>query len=1252
MNKRPNDSSKKWEDRKQGPYVQKTLREKKQEFETIVRHYLESNPLIKVNRKSSELEIRFGTNTKLSRPISKINYDNVIKQLYACGFNIYNPDGMQILRINTEYTDSTTGLTKMSNIRAEIMGSDLIQEYCRTNDINALMKLPSNTQNKLKFTQKMTAQDKSGKNIQRLDMDDFNFRVSYQTEQDFNMRAPFVQKILSEWNDSKKTFRCMNRVRFQHSTLPVFADLSIVKSSKKTNYVPIPQYTIQDAGVFGNDEQYEIELELDNNRIGSSAPVYNSVDSIMTALRKCIRIVLSGLQETKYPISYSEREVILQSYMRLLYMKDYDSRSDSDSGSDDNSDSGSDSEEKRAAKRENALVKEKPSEEKETKHMEKTVRVLPKDFIGPGSFTLQLENIVELDETMSTNIPNIRKNYAVTEKADGDRKLLYISETGKIYLIDTNVNVQFTGAITSEKTIFNSLLDGEYIKLNKEGNYIHRYMAFDIYYVNKKSVREFIFVSNDEDVPISKQRLRLLEEFTSLIKPISVLEEKGEVETKQPAHLTEFKVQCKSFYYEPSVFESCARVLSYTKDAVYEYNTDGLIFTPTNLAAGASKVGDKAGPLNKNTWKASFKWKPPAYNTIDFLVSVKKDKNGKDEIHHVFQESRNMDGQQDVEQYKTLILMCGFDERKHGFINPFQDILNDNLPSYSDLDNDRSYKPVPFQPTEPSDPKACFCNIMLRGPNLAMMTEEEQYFEENMIVEFSYDPDKEQGWRWNPLRVRYDKTAELKANLHNYGNAYHVANSNWQSIHKPITEHMLITGEGIPSDVVGDSGDSEVYYIRSNETNTRGLRDFHNLYVKKHLIMAVSHRNDTLIDYAVGKAGDLSKWIAGRLSFVFGIDISKDNIHNQVDGACTRFLKARRKFPDMPKALFVVGNSGLNIRSGQALATEKDAEVAKAVFGQGPKDQARLGAGVFKQYGVAASGFQISSCQFAMHYFFESPASLHQFLRNLCECTKVNGYYIATCYDGQTVFNVLNDKQKGDSFTIMKDGRKMYELTKSYDQTGFPQDEMSLGYAIDVYQESIGKVFREFLVNYEYFKKMMFDYGFVPVSKQEARHMNMPDGSGMFSELYTFMLNEIKRDPRKREDYGSAANMSDEERRISFMNRYFIFKKVRDVDAKRLDEIIGKRLELVVQVGVEGLAEQEEEDEEENNKDEDDKDKLAKEPTKKLANKSSKAPKLKIIKPADEAVEEEKSVEEEKQVAAPKKIKRKLKLAKFSVVPE
>jgi hypothetical protein len=84
---------------------------------------------------------------------------------------------------------------------------------------------------------------------------------------------------------------------------------------------------------------------------------------------------------------------------------------------------------------------------------------------------------------------------------------------------------------------------------------------------------------------------------------------------------------------------------------------------------------------------------------------------------------------------------------------------------------------------------------------------------------------------------------------------------------------MITSGEGIPEFITSE----DVYYKRtSNDTNTRSLRDFHNLFVKKNLITGVATRGDTLIDYAVGKAGDLSKWIRSKLSFVFGIDISKD----------------------------------------------------------------------------------------------------------------------------------------------------------------------------------------------------------------------------------------------------------------------------------------------------------------------------------------------------------------------------------------
>ena len=75
---------------------------------------------------------------------------------------------------------------------------------------------------------------------------------------------------------------------------------------------------------------------------------------------------------------------------------------------------------------------------------------------------------------------------------------------------------------------------------------------------------------------------------------------------------------------------------------------------------------------------------------------------------------------------------------------------------------------------------------------------------------------------------------------------------------------------------------------------------------------------------------------------------------------------------------------------------QKNALVVDAVFGIGPKDATVLGKGVYKNFGIAQTGFNISSCQFAMHYFFKNIVSVNTFVRNLTECTKVNGYYIGT----------------------------------------------------------------------------------------------------------------------------------------------------------------------------------------------------------------------------------------------------------------
>ena len=1129
------------------------------EFEKMINYYLESNPLSREDRKTNELEVRFGINEEKSAPISKINFENVIQQLRVADFNTSNPNGMHSLRILSEYRDAQ-GINKMSNIRTEIVGVDLIQEYCRTNSLQKVLDLPSSTYDKIKFTQKTQVRTPEGNVVKPVDFYDHNFRVSYQLEQESTARSQFIrEKVIKNWDNNKRIFRHLNRVQFKHSDpeFPILADISIVKNSTRTKSrrikdklvkgTPIPRYTIQEAEVFQNPETYEIELEIDNSKVGKGTK-YDTAAKIMTVMRKCIRIILSGLQGTNYPISFSERDHVLKSYMKLIH-----------------------------GESEEVKEGEEEGEEGEVSNTdEKQWRVTSKDFIGPSSLTLQIDNIIEPEE--GSKIPNIRNNYTVTDKADGERRLLFISQEGKIYMIDTNMNVIFSGAMTKHKFLFNSLLDGEHIKYDKKGKFINLFAAFDIYYIRGKSLREFAFYPGEDDAELIEEetekekdekskkvkqyRLLILNTYVEKIEHMSILQT-IEKEKAIERSSCDFVIRVKTFYAsnkDQTIFEACSNIISRTtkNDDLFDYNTDGLIFTPSDVGVGSDEVG-KAGPNYKSTWNLSFKWKPAEFNTVDFLVRIKKNKKGDDEVFNVFSDGKNLEGMSDVKQFKTLELLCGFDQKKHGYLQPFQDMIDNNYPKFGNVDDESTYEPKLFMPTSPSDPSASYSNIYLRedgNRDLLLFTEEGEYFDDNMIIEFRYDITKGSGWRWIPLRVRYDKTNEFLSGMKNYGNAYHVANSNWHSIHNPITLEMITSGENIPQSITNE----DVYYNRTEEkNNTRSLRDFHNLFVKRKLITSVSKRGYKLIDYAVGKAGDMSKWINAKLSFVFGIDISKDNIHNPYDGACARYLKNKKRIANMPDCIFVNGNTSLNIRNGEAmspeLGLEKDRQVTKAIFGTGPKDYTIIGRGVAEKYGIGKDGFEVSSCQFALHYMFANRSSLHGFMRNLAECTKMNGYFIGTCYDGNKVFDLLKDKAENESVTIMRGDTKIFELTKKYNKTGFPDDEMSLGYTINVYQETINKTFLEFLVNNKFLVRIMEDYGFILIPKAEANQMGLPNGMGSFKELFVSLLDEESMNPRKRIEYKTSDNMSPDEKMISFLNMYFVFKKVRSLTLQQLNRI-------------------------------------------------------------------------------------------------
>jgi hypothetical protein len=713
--------------------------------------------------------------------------------------------------------------------------------------------------------------------------------------------------------------------------------------------------------------------------------------------------------------------------------------------------------------------------------------------------------------------------------------------------MNSNMKISFTGAQTNNKEYFNTIIDGEIILCDKNGKFINLYAAFDVYFVNNKDVRSFGFIQSKPDEKPEKYRLPILR---------NIIRNLNAYRSDMPEESCPIRITCKRFYPsnpEDNIFAACNFILKQEQRGDFEYNTDGLIFTPANMGVGGNKVGE-AGPLSKKTWIHSFKWKPPKFNTIDFLVKTKKTATGSDLVTPIFQGGINAQSVNQLDEYKTLLLCVGYDEKEHGYLNPCQDVIDDNLPDLRNVDNESSYKKAVFMPTNPPDPTAGVCYIMLRKDETGinqMFTEENEVFGDDTIVEFSYDLTREGLWRWIPLRVRYDKTADYKNGSSNYGNAFHVANSNWRSIHNPITNEMIGTGTNIPDEIAND----DVYYNIVTKSNVvRGMRDFHNLFVKSKLIKSVSKKGDTLIDYACGKGGDFPKWIASHLSFVFGIDVSKDNLENRVDGACARFLNFRKDFKNMPYALFVNGNSSQNIASGGAMLNDRAIQITKAVFGHGTKETSVIGAGVARQWGKGADGFNISSCQFALHYFFENQKTLHSYMRNLAECTKIGGYFIGTCYDGKLVYNMLKGKSIGESVQIYDEESetKIWEIRKEYDYDTFEDDVSSVGYKIDVYQESINKMIPEYLVNFDYLNRLMINYGFELLEREEAQNIGLPEGSGLFSELFNDMLEEIKRVKFKKKEYGEAPNMNANERKISFLNRYFVYKKLHTVNAEKV----------------------------------------------------------------------------------------------------
>ena len=142
---------------------------------------------------------------------------------------------------------------------------------------------------------------------------------------------------------------------------------------------------------------------------------------------------------------------------------------------------------------------------------------------------------------------------------------------------------------------------------------------------------------------------------------------------------------------------------------------------------------------------------------------------------------------------------------------------------------------------------------------------------------------------------------------------------------------------------------------------------------------------------------------------------------------------------------------------------------------------------------------------------------------------------------------MLRYLKKNDEYSIMLDKTKIWSIKKQYAGSDFPSNEKCVGYQIDIYQETINKYTKEYLVHFDYLTQILADYGFSPLTSEECKQKGLKTSHGSFKDLFDIMT-QLKKNTM----YKNALKMTPEEKEISFLNSYFIYKKTHNVDTKEV----------------------------------------------------------------------------------------------------
>ena len=144
---------------------------------------------------------------------------------------------------------------------------------------------------------------------------------------------------------------------------------------------------------------------------------------------------------------------------------------------------------------------------------------------------------------------------------------------------------------------------------------------------------------------------------------------------------------------------------------------------------------------------------------------------------------------------------------------------------------------------------------------------------------------------------------------------------------------------------------------------------------------------------------------------------------------------------------------------------------------------------------------------------------------------------------------MLKDILIDESIEGISKGYWIWKITKNYNQNTLPDNEDSLNLSIKVAMRSINKVIEEFLVNFQYFQEQLLKINIDILEQEECSELILPidDGlklsTGLFKTIFEIDIEEISDENLKSIFKNASESMEVAERKISFLNRYFIFKR-------------------------------------------------------------------------------------------------------------